>query len=77
VAEIGSVHGPGKQNPAACFFLKSDRQTSGVADSYRAEQLGLQQAAEKASSRVILSEAKCRSLLEDLAVIGTKDLLAC
>jgi hypothetical protein len=31
--------------------------------------------AEKVSSRVILSEAKCRSLLEDLAVIGTKDPL--
>ena len=41
------------------------------------------QVAEKASGRVILSpslrsrvnSAKCRSLLEDLAVIGTKDLL--
>jgi hypothetical protein len=58
-----------------------DRRAEGLRQPRRAalanhiSELVYQQAAEKSSDHVILSGAKCRSLLEDLAVIGTKDLL--
>jgi len=58
-----------------------DRRAEGLRQPCRAalanhiSEFVYQQAAEKSSDHVILSGAKCRSLLEDLAVIGTGDLL--